>query len=310
LAAYQSARSTLVDELGIEPGSALQELERAILRQDPALEVAQATAPERSILVAWLSDAPPEPLLAVVEPLARKEPREVIVARLLSDLAGLTAAAESLKEHTEALAAAGVAARSAVFTSDSTGTDAARLATEQDVDLVLVSAPAALLADADLADLLRSAPCDVAVLIGGEPSPGPVLVPFAGTDHDWSAIELGAWLAGSWQAPLRLVGPAVEGGRDASRLLASASLAVQRALGVAAEPLLVEPGPDALVSAAAEASVTVVGLSDRWHKEGLGPTRAALVGSGHPTLLVRKGLRPGGLAPPENLTRFTWSLRG
>jgi DNA-binding SARP family transcriptional activator len=310
LAAYQSARSTLVDELGIEPGSALQELERAILRQDPALELAQATAPERSILVAWLSDAPPEPLLAVVEPLARKEPREVIVARLLSDLAGLTAAAESLKEHTEALAAAGVAARSAVFTSDSTGTDAARLATEQDVDLVLVSAPAALLADADLADLLRSAPCDVAVLIGGEPSPGPVLVPFAGTDHDWSAIELGAWLAGSWQAPLRLVGPAVEGGRDASRLLASASLAVQRALGVAAEPLLVEPGPDALVSAAAGASVTVVGLSDRWHKEGLGPTRAALVGSGHPTLLVRKGLRPGGLAPPENLTRFTWSLRG
>jgi hypothetical protein len=32
--------------------------------------------------------------------------------------------------------------------------------------------------------------------------------------------------------------------------------------------------------------------------------------SGDPTLLVRKGLRPGGLAPAENLTRFTWSLRG
>ena len=53
--------------------------------------------------------------------------------------------------------------------------------------------------------------------------------------------------------------------------------------------------------------MTVVGLSERWHKEGLGPTRAALAGSGHSTLLVRKGLRPGGLAPPENLTRFTWS---
>ena len=109
--------------------------------------------------------------------------------------------------------------------------------------------------------------------------------------------------------PLRLAGPALEGGRDASRLLASASLAVQRALGVAAEPLLVEPGIDALVAAAAEAAVTVVGLSERWRKEGLGPTRAALAGSGHSTLLVRKGLRPGGLAPPENLTRFTWSLR-
>ena len=167
LAAYQSARSTLVDELGIEPGSALQELERAILRQDPALELAQTTAPERSILVAWLGDAPPEPLLAVAEPLARKEPREVIVARLLADRAGLAAAAESLKEHVASLAAAGVVARSAVFTSDSPGADAARLATEQDVDLVLVAAPAALLEDTDLGDLLRSAPCDVAVLSGG-----------------------------------------------------------------------------------------------------------------------------------------------
>ena len=91
------------------------------------------------------------------------------------------------------------------------------------------------------------------------PVPGPVLVPFAGAEHDWSAIELGAWLAGSWKVPLRLAGPAVEGGRDASRLLASASLAVQRALGVAAEPLLVEPGAEALVDAAADAAVTVVG---------------------------------------------------
>ena len=148
LAAYQSARSTLVDELGIEPGSALQEVERAILRQDRALELAQTTAPERSILVAWLGDAASEPLLAVAEPLARKEPREVIVARLLSDRGRLTAAAESLKEHVVSLAAAGVAARSAVFTSDAPGADAARLAAEQDVDLVLVSAPAALLDDA------------------------------------------------------------------------------------------------------------------------------------------------------------------
>jgi hypothetical protein len=134
-------------------------------------------------------------------------------------------------------------------------------------------------------------------------------VPFSGTEHDWSAIELGAWLAGNWDVPLRLAGPAVEGGRDASRLLASASLAVQRALGVAAEPFLVEPGPDALVAAASEVAVSVVGLPERWRKGGLGAARAALAESGQPTLLVRKGLRPGGLAPPENLTRFTWSLR-
>ncbi len=34
---YRRTRATFVDELGIEPGPALQELERAILRQDPAL---------------------------------------------------------------------------------------------------------------------------------------------------------------------------------------------------------------------------------------------------------------------------------
>jgi hypothetical protein len=145
LGAYQSTRSTLVDELGIEPSLALQELERAIPCQDPALELAQATVLERSILVASLGDAPPEPLLL---------------------------------------------------------------------------------------------------------------------------------------------------------------------LGVAAEPLLIEPGPDALVTVATEVAVTVVGPSDRWHKEGLRSTRAALAAAGSPTLLVRKGLRPGGLAPAENLTRFTWLLRG
>jgi predicted ATPase/DNA-binding SARP family transcriptional activator len=42
LAAYRDARRTVVDELGVEPGPALQELERAVLRQDGSL-----TAPAR-----------------------------------------------------------------------------------------------------------------------------------------------------------------------------------------------------------------------------------------------------------------------
>src|SRR4029450_7805694 len=37
LQAYQAARRTLVEELGIEPGERLRELESAILAQDPAL---------------------------------------------------------------------------------------------------------------------------------------------------------------------------------------------------------------------------------------------------------------------------------
>ena len=39
LAAYQDARVALVDELGLDPSASLQELERAILRHDPALDL-------------------------------------------------------------------------------------------------------------------------------------------------------------------------------------------------------------------------------------------------------------------------------
>ena len=42
LAAYRSARETLVEQLGIEPGPALRHLEQAILKQDPALDVSPA----------------------------------------------------------------------------------------------------------------------------------------------------------------------------------------------------------------------------------------------------------------------------
>jgi DNA-binding SARP family transcriptional activator len=45
LAAYQDARRVLLEELGLEPGRALQDLERAILNHDPRLD---APAPERS----------------------------------------------------------------------------------------------------------------------------------------------------------------------------------------------------------------------------------------------------------------------
>jgi predicted ATPase len=47
LQAYQEARSMLVDELGIEPSPALQQLERQILNQDPELAAPDAFAPLR-----------------------------------------------------------------------------------------------------------------------------------------------------------------------------------------------------------------------------------------------------------------------
>jgi DNA-binding SARP family transcriptional activator len=310
LEAYHAARRILVDELGIAPSPMLQELEGAILRQDRSLDLAPTRIRQRSILAGAVGDQPLAQLLAVAAPLARDPARELIVARLIAGREELGAAAAAVATECERLVADGVVARPAVFTSRSPGADLARLATEQDADLVLVSSGDGALDDPELAELLRSAPCDVAVAVGDAvAAPGPVLVPFAGGEHDWSAIELGAWLAGSWRVPLRLAGPAPEDAKDASRILASASLAVQRALGVAAEPLLVEPEPERLVAAAREAAVSVVGLPEGWRTSGLGPARAALAASGRPTLLVRKGLRPGGLAPLENLTRFTWTFR-
>ena len=105
-----------------------------------------------------------------------------------------------------------------------------------------------------------------------------MLVPFGGGDHDWAALELGAWIARATGAPLRLIGAAADGrgdGRDASRLLADASLIVQRTAGVVAEPLLAPPGRYGVTAAAEGAGLLVVGLSDRWRQEGLGRVRDA-----------------------------------
>ena len=49
LQAYQDARRTLVDELGIEPGQRLRDLERAILAQDEALVSPVPLPPERTV---------------------------------------------------------------------------------------------------------------------------------------------------------------------------------------------------------------------------------------------------------------------
>jgi DNA-binding SARP family transcriptional activator len=308
LGAYQRARRTLVEELGIEPGSQLRELEQAILDQDRSLELEPVAVPRRSLLVVPLEPDALAALLAISAPLARGAGSELVLARLIPSSEELAATTASLHEQREHLLAGGISARAAAFTTTRPGDDVVRLALELDCELLLLDAPGELLRSPVLSGILASSPCDVGAFVGGEPSPGPLLVPFVGADHDWAAIELGARLAGAWQVPLLLAGPSSEH-RDSSRLLASASLAVQRALGVAAEPLLVSTGPDALVHASQDAALVIAGLSDRWQRDGLGRTRTALAAGTTPVLLVRRGLRPGGLAPRESLTRFTWSLK-
>ncbi len=243
------------------------------------------------------------------ESLALQPPRELIFLQL-ADRDELASVTESLNVRRAELLERGVVARVASFASKAPAHDVVRLAVEQNVDLLVVDAPPELLDDAVLRALLDRAPCDVAVLVPHDSAPasGHVLVPFAGGEHDWSAVELGAWIAGARGVQLQLAGPVHED-RDASRLLASASLVVQRMLGVSAVPLLVEDGAEGLTRAAGESGLVVVGLSDRWREAGLGPVRSSLVSQARSSvLLVRAGLRPGGLAPREAMTRFTWSL--
>jgi DNA-binding SARP family transcriptional activator len=317
---YRSTRAALVEEFGIEPTPALHLLEHAILTQDPSLDLERVTphagaTPGRAVLVLPSAEDRLDGLLTVAEPLARLPGRELIIGRLLANEEELSSAASAANARREALE---VSARTAVFITLEPARDVVRLATTYDVELVLLDAAPGLDANGlphELAAILEGSPADVAVLVGtpleAERAAG-VFVPFGGGEHDWAALELGAWLSSATRAPLRLVGRRADPGRgqrDASRLLADASLAVQRVVGVETEPLLAEPTEGALVKAVDDASLVVVGISPRWRHDGIGGARRALVeGARAPVLLVHRGTRPGGLAPGGSGTRFTWSI--
>lgn len=318
LEVYRSARETFVAELGIEPSPALRELERAILSQDPGLAVDRhAREGLRSILVLVGKDDRLGDLLALAEPLSTRPRRELILARFAHAGDDLATATAALAMERDLLAARGVPCRVVAYTALEVGAEAARLATEQPVDLALSEAPRELLDGSPIGDplasLLEQTPCDVGLLTDGTGAvDGPVVTPFGGADHDWSAIELAAWLAASLDTTLRLLGTEADPGlgrRDASRLLARASLLVQQVVGVVTEPVLIPPGDRGVVQASEDARVLVVGLSDRWAEEGIGPVRLAVAAAAQaPVLFVRRGLRATGLAAPQTLTRFTWTL--
>ena len=325
LEVFQETRRLLVDELGIEPGPALQELERAILRQDsglagPAPVVERRTAPPtRSILLAAADEPALDRLVRFAEPLATEPSgHELVLARILPAGSDFASAGSALNERRAKLADRRVAARAATFRSAQPARDLVRLASEQDVDLIVLDGETSFdgrsLAD-DVGSVLSEAPCDVAILFDREAGlAGPVLVPFGAGKHEWGALELAAWYARALGIRVLLLGTATDddsGSPDASRVLAHAALALQRLTGVETESLLAHPGEEAVLMAAAQSTLLVVGLPDDWEHGGLGPARTALVTrAAPPTVLVRHGLRPGGLAPGDTLTRFTWSLSG
>ena len=320
------------NELGAPVEEELEDAREQSVEEFPALAL-----PDESILVAPQSEGAFPQLLALAEPLARSEPpRELILAKLVRPPRGASArgalqtenrllkgATDEMNAARRALVERGVAARSVAFASADIGADLARLARGDRIALVLMDGRRPLLGQGvprgEVGTVLREAPCDVAVLVAREnqdvlPTPDDgVVVPFGGVEHDWAALELGAWIAAATGAPLNLLGAAgqTEDRARVTRLLGDASLLVQQYGGIVATPVVAEAGRDGVIEAAAGAGLLVVGLSDRWREEGLGPTRSEIARAAPaPVLFVRRGTRPGALAPREDVTRFSWSAAG
>ncbi len=318
LQAYRSIRELLVSDFGIEPTVRLRQLERSILTQDPALDIASnapmAADAGSSVLLVPSCEPALDALMTIGEPLASLPDRELILALLVGDAALLEKSAELLRARR---AAAPVPTRSAAFTTDDRAADAVRLAVAYDVQLVLVDADVRAGANGfpeAVASLFERSQADVGALYGTPPpldSASKIYVPFGGGEHDWAALEVSASICLATGARLRLVGTKADpatGRRDSSRLLADASLAVQKVVGVDAEPLLVDADEAELAAAIQPADLVVIGVSPRWRQRGMGSACTSLLAAHEAVLLVHRGPRPSGLAPLESRTRFSWSL--
>ena len=315
LAEYSAIRTRLDEELGIEPGPELRSAQLAVLRQEVAparAEIADDLAPARTVLAVATDPLRLAAVTEAADAVASGSGRELIVACVLdtASRAELPAAAAAA---TAAACAATCPARSAAFASRHAPSAIAGLAAEHDVDLVVLECgaiPAGGRLAGDVLAVLEQTTADVALLIGAPPTAGaPIASPFGGGSHDWGAVELAALIARGRGDGLRLIGIATDDD-DASRLVARAALALQHAIGLNAEPALAEPGAASLIAAAAGCGGLVIGLSDRWRAEGLGALRGALAESSGSVLAVRRGVRPGLLAPPSSRTRFSWSIAG
>jgi DNA-binding SARP family transcriptional activator len=323
LRAFKAAREVLVEELGVEPGPELQQLQVAILNQAPDLSPrrTERRLPARSILVVARTGEMIGAATGLAGILGRSTNAEVIVVGLAPSDDQLSRTVAEAASARLSAPTNRVAVRTIGFISRSPALDAIRLADREDVALVLASGDGIVpggVFDGYLADLLGGSPADVGVVVDRGThvrlSESTLIgLPFGGRDDDWAALELGVRLASGSGAMLVLVGVPADG-RDAAtttRLIADASLLVQRVADVVAQPRLADRDTDGLVRSLADADLVIAGVSGRWRTDGLGPARTSLaLRAASPVVFVRRGLRPGLLAPPEGMTAFTWSLAG
>jgi DNA-binding SARP family transcriptional activator/class 3 adenylate cyclase len=328
LASYQAARDQLVGEFGIDPSPPLVALERRILQQDPSLAApsedrqpqAEPAAGGRTLLTVSQTGGDLDALATLAQEITvADDERDLVLARVVPALPGddatprLREATKSLTEQRARLSEHALRVRVAALASADPAVDLLKLTRHLDADLLLADGSETLLKGrfGTVDALLRDAACDVALHLarGRARSSGAVVVPFGGGEHDWAALELAALLCREGRRSLVLAGvDRTDAGGDSSRLLATASLVIQRVGDVIAEPVLVAPGADAIIEAAGSGHI-ITGLSARFREEGLGETRFQLAQDAPgPVTFVRRGTRPGVLAPPESITRFTWSL--
>jgi class 3 adenylate cyclase len=276
----------------------------------------QHEAGGREILLVAESPEGVEELLAFARSAAcRDHARGMILTSVVDDQEDVLPATRMLAGFREHLAGTGVKSRVAAFRAADAAAAVEKLALRQEVGLVVAGAARLVDGDGDglATGILRSAPCDVALHLArpGASPQGPVMVPFAGTEHDWAALELATTIAASTGASLVLTGSnaASDGDEgDASRLLAAASLIVQQIGGLIAEPLLIPRGADAVVTAAAQASHVLTGVPADYDVRGIGSTRREVARRvGTTVTLVRRGVRSGVISADRDVTRFSWT---
>ena len=193
---------------------------------------------------------------------------------------------------------AALGARGAAFTTAEPAEDVVRLASGWDVRLVLVSPDGRSGALRALARRRRRRrPAREVDWTAGDG----VFVPFGGTRArlGGSRARRGSRRCRRRADPAGRYARASSGRRDASRLLANASIAVQRRRRRRRRPGARRgDGARARRSGRAGEPRSCAGM------------RTPLARTARPLVLVHAGPRPGVLAPRESRTRFSWSLAG
>ena len=297
---YQETRALLVEELGIEPSARLQELEKAILRQDPISSEPPSAAPCRRALWSWPRRARPRraawhrraartPTATGVDPRAPRTRRADLAS---SDRHTRRAPARARSSAACRLASPptrrpsrGPRPRSSPSSTMSTSSSS--------VLRQRCSRPAGPI---EISRSSSSAPCDVAMLVG----PGRLQSESRGDalqrrrarlvgDRDRRVARRLAWhnpAAPGYQGRSR----ARPAGRE--QAAGSSLLLVQQVIGIVTEPVLVPAGEEGILEAAGNARLLVVGLSDRWASEGLGRVRLAVAAHSSRSHAVRSTRPP------------------